>query len=303
MKMEKVSYGGWDNCWRISNPVVDLVVTADVGPRIIRFGFVGDVNEFKEYPDELGLTGGDDWRLYGGHRLWHAPEDSVRTYWPDNAPVEVKSFKSYARFSQPVELTTGIQKQIEIRLDPQEARVEVTHRLTNLGLWDVELSAWALSVMDTGGVAIVPLPARGEHPRDLIPTSTIILWPYANLTDPRWTIGEQYILFRQHPRWSRPQKIGVSVPDGWAAYARQGHLFVKQFDYFAEAVYPDLGSCVELFNRQEMAELETLGPLVVLAPGQSVEHVETWRLLKNIPQPETEADVIRYVVPAIAALK
>lgn len=303
MKIEKVSYGGWDNCWKISNPVVDLVVTADVGPRIIRFGFTGEANEFKEYPEQSGLTGGEEWRIYGGHRLWHAPEDTVRTYWPDNVPVEVKPHKNFVRFSQPVELTTGIQKQIDIRLDTQKARVEVTHRLTNLGLWDVELAVWALSVMDTGGVAILPLPPRGEHPIDIIPTSTITLWPYANLSDPRWTFGEKYILFRQHPRWTTPQKIGVSVPDGWAAYARSGHLFVKQFTFFGDAVYPDLGSCAEVFNREEMAELETLSPLVVLAPGESAEHVETWHLLKDIPQPENEADVIRNVVPAIKLLK
>ena len=38
--MERVEYGGWANCYRLHNDVVELIVTADVGPRIIRFGFV-----------------------------------------------------------------------------------------------------------------------------------------------------------------------------------------------------------------------------------------------------------------------
>ena len=49
-----------------------MIATTDVGPRIIRFGFVGEENEFKEYEDTTGQVGGDEWRIYGGHRLWHA---------------------------------------------------------------------------------------------------------------------------------------------------------------------------------------------------------------------------------------
>jgi hypothetical protein len=299
MRIEKIEYHGWPNCYQISNGRIELVVTTDVGPRIIRFGFPGEPNEFKEYSEEAGLTGGDTFRLYGGHRLWHAPEDVLRTYFPDNAPVTAKIYAKYLKVTQPVESTTGIQKEMEIRMHPDQAQVEVTHRLTNRNLWDVEIAAWSLSVMDSGGVAILPLPPRGVHPQDLLPSSTLILWPFTDLSDPRWTIGQRYILFRQNPRWTVAQKIGASVPDGWAAYARAGHLFVKQFTYFADLPYPDLGSCVELFNRQEMAEVETLGPSLVIAPGETVEHIERWSLFRDVPQPDSEADVEKFIAPLI----
>ena len=57
--MENIAYGGWASCARLSNQLVDLVITQPVGPRVIRFGFCGDVNEFCEFPDQLGQTGGD----------------------------------------------------------------------------------------------------------------------------------------------------------------------------------------------------------------------------------------------------
>ncbi len=66
VNLEKTSYGGWPNCYRLSNLAVELIVTADVGPRVIRFGFVGAENEFKEYEEQLGQTGGREWRIYGG---------------------------------------------------------------------------------------------------------------------------------------------------------------------------------------------------------------------------------------------
>jgi hypothetical protein len=295
MNIEKIEYKGWPNCYRLSNEMVDLVVTSDVGPRIIRFGFIREGNEFKEYPEEVGKTGGEDWHLYGGHRLWHAPEDTVRTYFPDNYPVSVRAYPNFLRVTQLTEATTGIQKELDIRLDPEKAHVQVTHRLMNNNLWEVELAAWALTVMDIGGVAIVPLPPRGVHPKDLLPTSSLTLWPYTDMSDPRWTFGKRFILFRQNPRWTIPQKIGGLVPDGWIAYAHAGHLFVKKFTCYLDATYPDMGSSIELFNREEMAEMETLGPVVPLGPGEGVEHIEDWYLLKDVPQPDSEADVIENV--------
>ena len=77
--IERIEYGGWPNCYRFSNQRIELIITTDVGPRVIRLGFVGQDNEFKEYPDMLGQTGGKEWRIYSGHRFWHAPEQQDRT--------------------------------------------------------------------------------------------------------------------------------------------------------------------------------------------------------------------------------
>jgi hypothetical protein len=303
MEIEKIAYKGWPNCYRLSNNLVDLVVTSDVGPRIIRYGFIAEANEFIEFAEDSGKTGGDDWRSYGGHRLWHAPEHKVRTYFPDNDPVQVRQYPKFLRVTQLIEPTTGIQKEMDIRLDPETSHVQVTHRLVNNNLWDIELAVWALSVMANGGVAILPLPPRGEHPVQILPTSSLVLWPYTDLSDPRWTLGAHFILQRQHPRWPGAQKIGATVPDGWIAYARDGHLFVKKFTNYTDEIYPDLGCSVELFSRGDLSEMETLSPTVVLEPGEGVEHVEDWYLLKDVPQPESDDDVLQNVAPLIMELK
>ena len=56
IKVEKVAYKGWQNCYRVSNGEVELIVTGDVGPRVIRFGFIGGQNLFKEFPEQLGMA-------------------------------------------------------------------------------------------------------------------------------------------------------------------------------------------------------------------------------------------------------
>lgn len=300
--MRKVAYRGWKSCYRLDNGTIELVVTADVGPRVIRFGFVGAENEFAEYDEMMGKTGGAGWRIYGGHRLWHAPEMAPRTYYPDNQPVQVSERGSVVHVVQPVEKTTGIQKEIDIRLSPRRARVQLTHRLRNTNPWAIDLSVWALSVMAKGGRCIVPLPPRGSHPKDLPASNTLTLWAYTDLSDPRWTWGRKYVLLRQDPRAGDPQKIGAMVPDGWAAYARGGHLFVKQFPFVPGATHPDYGCNFETFTNGDMLEVESLGPMTRLEPGAVAEHVEHWSLFRGMPVPANDREVDRHVLPKVRAL-
>jgi hypothetical protein len=264
---------------------------------------VGQDNEFKEFEDMMGETGGDEWCIYGGHRLWHAPEMQPRSYFPDNSPIALEQHDDFVRLIEPPEATTGIQKEIDLCLSPDEAHVQVTHRLRNTNLWAVELAVWALTVMTQGGKAIVPLPPRGSHEENLLPTNTLTLWAYTDMTDPRWTWGRKYVMLRQDLNIEAPQKIGALVPDGWVACARNGHLFVKKFNHVAGASYPDFGCSVETFANADMLEVETLAPLVRLQPGAAAEHVEDWFLFDDVPLPQSDADVDEHVLPRITGAK
>jgi hypothetical protein len=297
-RASKVAYQGWSNCYRLSNELVEVTLTTDVGPRLMRFGFIGE-NELAEFPGDLGKTGGNEFRLYGGHRLWHAPESRERTYCPDNFPLTLEQEAESVRVIQPTETTTGIQKELEISLSPDEAHLRILHRLRNHNLWTVELSVWALTAMAPGGTAIIPLPPRGKHPEDLLPSSTLTVWPYTDLSDPRLTWGRKYVLLHQDPNRPSPLKIGASVPDGWAAYARNERLFVKTFQHISGATYPDFGCSLEAFADGEMLELETLGPMTRVEPGGMAEHTESWFLWRGVPTPRGDDDIEGYVLPKL----
>src|ERR1039458_8820582 len=90
IKIDKIDYRGWANSWRMSNGEVEVVVTGDVGPRVMRYGFAGGQNFFKEFAGQMGKTGEATWQPRGGHRVWIAPEDVVKSYAPDNAPVAIE---------------------------------------------------------------------------------------------------------------------------------------------------------------------------------------------------------------------
>ncbi|MBI2681246.1 MAG: hypothetical protein HYX25_09610, partial [Candidatus Solibacter usitatus] len=40
VKIDKTNYKGWPNSYRVSNGEVELVITSDIGPRVMRYGFV-----------------------------------------------------------------------------------------------------------------------------------------------------------------------------------------------------------------------------------------------------------------------
>ncbi|MCZ7644174.1 MAG: DUF4380 domain-containing protein [Planctomycetota bacterium] len=299
--MQRTDYAGWTNCIRLANAEIELIATADVGPRVIRFGFIGGPNEFWECKPHLGQTGGDTWRIFGGHRLWHAPEHMPRSYMADNEPVRVEALPSGGvRLAPQVEPDTKIAKELELHLDPKANRVTATHRLRNEGLWPIELAPWALSVMAAGGTCVIPFPPRGPHPEHLLPASTLTLWKYTDLADPRYTFGTSSLLLRQDAARPKPQKIGAWNPEGWIAYANHGHAFVKRFPHVEGAPYPDRGANCEAFANGQMLEVETLGPLTKLAPGEAAVHVETWSLHRGVEAPRNDAEVAARILPLLA---
>ncbi len=280
VKQEEVSYQGWPNCIRLTNGEIELIATTDVGPRIIRLAFNGEENLFKEWPEQLGKTGGSSWRIYGGHRFWHAPEVRPRTYAPDNSPVKHQWDGKTLTLTQPTESSTRVQKEIEITLAPNRNRVEVLHRLINHNPWEIEVAPWALSVMQGPGRVIVPQEPKSDQ---LLPVRAIALWGYTEMGDPRWTWGNRYIQLESDPEANDAEKFGVRNSLGWSAYVPKGRddLFIKRYPERSDAEYPDFGCNAEFYTNGDMLEVETLGPLVDLPPEASVEHVERWFLFQQ----------------------
>ena len=306
--MDVIEYRGWKNNLLLTNGAVELVVTLDVGPRVIAYRLPGGFNVMKNYDSMMGGTGEAEWQIRGGHRFWLAPEDLTRTYFPDNRPVKWEAIGTHAaRFTPPPEIEYGVQKVMELRLAPTGTKVEVTLRVTNTGTAPTELAPWGPTVMAPGGIEILPLPPKKNHPghpskakspADYAPNQELILWPYFDFADTRWTFGKRYAFLRQDVN-KGPTKIGLAHREGWVAYLNSGVLFVKRFDYREGAVYPDRGTRYQTFSNEDMLEMETVGELVTLAPGASAELTESWELHGGVPPVNTEVDVDRVILPLL----
>jgi hypothetical protein len=283
MKTEKLL---GQECVSLENAKLKLSVTKSVGPRILSLRYANGENLFAELPDAtIDCPGVGPFHLYGGHRLWHAPEDPSRTYLPDDSPVEIVPVENGCLVTQDVEAKTGLQKSMEIRLIGDAPQVVITHRLSNQGLWPVTCSLWALSQLKPGGVAILP---QSSEETGMLPNHSIAFWPYTNPSDPNVTWGQSCVLINVNVKSAF--KIGFQNPRGWLAYWLNDTLFVKRAKYEAQSAYYDFGSSSECYCNDQFIELETLAPIVTIEPGASATHVETWELYGKVDRPRDEKD-------------
>lgn len=282
-------WGNWNNCVYLSNGIVDLVATTDIGPRIMRFGYQHKNNVFLEIDSQIGKTGGNDYRLYGGTRIWHSPEDSTRSYYPDNFPVKYDCNRNILRLLQDVESSTGMQKEILLKLEERSNKVEVVYKIYNKNLWPIKYALWALTLMAKNGRAVIPQEPFESWDQNLLPTRPIVLWSYTRMNDPRWIWGDRFMQLKQNPKSEGPTKIGTLNKREWIAYINNGYVFIKRFRYFENEEYPDYQSNIEVYSDPELFELETLSPLKTVMPGNYFEHKENWYLFKADISEDEEA--------------
>jgi hypothetical protein len=299
MHVKKFGYGGWENNLQLGNDKAELVISLDVGPRILSYRTPHGENVLKNFDEQMGGRGENEWMIRGGHRFWIAPEDEKLTYVPDNIPVTHDlSEPNAVRLENPPVDPWGIRKEMHVSLASDSSEVTIVHRATNSGSAPITIATWGITVMVPGGLEIIPMPPLGEHPRDLLPNRVMVPWPYLDMTDPRWKFGWRFITLRQSQH-GPPTKLGLTHLTGWVAYLLRDALFVKTIEHVPGATYPDFGCNLETFTNAAMLEIESLSPLKTLQPGESMGHVEKWYLLAGIPMPASlkERDMEAWIEP------
>lgn len=285
MKIEELNHSFYGRCIRLSAGGIRLITTVDVGPRIV---YYGDKNNNVLYNDRDNLINkggpyfdknfkkGERWRIYGGHRLWKSPED-LATYVPDNYPCTFEVVERGIRLISPVEKMTGLLKTITITMT-ENGDVKLEHSFTNKGRSTSRVSLWAITVMEAGGKALVPL---CDQDTGFLPNRNLVYWPYSQNNDPRLRIMDQYLTLEQERTADRAFKVGLFNRYGVLGYYRRSTLFIKRFTGQDSLQYPDYQCNAELYTDSYILELETLSPLCELKTGEITTHTEQWSF-KNI---------------------
>jgi len=270
-------------------------ITTDIGPRIIYLAHKEnpDVNLFGVVPDFSINTSEGKWRIFGGHRLWVSPEAMPRSYSLDDKPIRIRITDSEVIVEGNPEPHNSIKKRILIRPISDNNSIEVVHEIENIGRWPIKFACWAISVMRRNGFAIVPIKPNPVDEKGLLPDRIIVLWPYTNISDERLILGKNYIFVKQDPNIKDPLKIGVRANPPYVAYWIKEYLFVKKISIESNAEYPDFQSNVEVYTNNLFLELETLGPLREIEPGEVNRHSEIWKVISVGELKPLEEDVTR----------
>ncbi|MCO5183324.1 MAG: hypothetical protein M9918_21965 [Anaerolineae bacterium] len=269
-------YYGWKT-GVLENNHVRLEYLTQAGPRIVRLSRANSAeNLFAEVPDVNWPTSEGTFNIFGGHRLWHAPEVGNRTDLPDNSGVVVSSDNGRVQLSRSAD-KSGIAKAMSIQLHHDAAAVTVNHTLRNDNGWPVQLAPWAITQMRLGGTAIFPQQTEPLDRDGLLPNRALVLWPYARWDDARFQPSPDVI---RVVGTAQPVafKMGMMNRHGWLAYVHGDTCFRKTFTPQPDQPHADLGCNSEIYVKDAFLELETLGPLVTLRPGASASHKEVWEL-------------------------
>ncbi len=306
----EITYKNFGRCVKLDNGTASVIITVDVGPRIISYCLNGRENmlledvdrEFRDDSQELRdyFGEGKTWYIYGGHRLWSSPESYPHSYVPDNEPV----MWSRADMGENVGICltspvtrTGQQHTTYVWLDRDNAgtsKVQICHNITNVSGAIVTLAPWAMTVCAAGAVEIFPQSARDNG---LLSNRRNVFWSYSDISDERFFLGNKYGTLRQVKGAPSKFKIGMNNEDGWAAVVNRGQIFLKNFHMEIDGNYPDYGCNFETFTNGIFLECESLGELKTLKNGQKVSLVEDWELIEcsDTFDPRNEASIDGFV--------
>jgi hypothetical protein len=256
---------------------IDFLTTA--GPRIVGFRPVSSgENLFAETPDIKWDTPHGIFNLWGGHRFRVSPQNPNTTTIPDDEPPEITLTEgTQVEIIGPIEKVTGLQKTIVLSLYPDRPAAHVNHILLNYNDRPITLSVWALTQLPLGGFGILPQNTKSLDSAGLLPNRNLVLWPYSNWNDERIRYQDDYHMIIAKPDRDA-FKIGYLNQEGWIGYVWRNYLFLKKFQPETGAIYPDMGCNTEIYIQDRFIELETLGPLVDLRPGEPTSHDEIWEI-------------------------
>lgn len=250
-----------------------LGVPLDHGLRIAYLSYKGSDNLFFEQPrDMTALTTADGWRIYGGHRLWIAPE-SKDIYYPDNDAISYKISDGKITIRQKNDPWINVEKTMEIFFLSNDS-LQITHIIKNTDSQAKTFSVWPVTSVAPGGTEYIPLHYAQSGSAPLHKIST---WYYTSLGDERAEYKRDLITLRHKPN-DLLYKIGISHPAGPITYTNKGVDFEKSFEIDKDSEYPDGNVSYETYMCNYMVEMESLSPLYTVEAGRCAEHKEIWKL-------------------------
>ena len=317
-----IAYHGWANAVRLSNGVVEVVIVPRIG-RIMAVAWAGQPQTSPIYqnPGEQGKPAPPEapfpkvWANFGGDKVWPSPQSDwpqhQPTGWPpdpafDTGPYVVSRVHNGVRLTGPVSPYYGIRVMRDITLRPRGAWVDIHDTFVRVrpGVGtgaNLPVGIW--SVCQVRGDAAVFLPLETHH---AFPGSGYTrLQSTTPLAHPLWQAAQGMLTVQ----WAKgvSGKVGVDDRAGWLACLYGGNqLFAVQFQRALHGQYPDNGCDAEVYINGDPAtpylEMELLGRLAHLRPGQSLARSLTWHLLRLPRRPRNAAEARRLVRAALEGL-
>jgi len=271
LEIERTEFLGWKDAYRLRLGEAEMVVVTEIGPRILGLSVAGGPNLLYVDQATAGKGQGDtEWHIYGGARIWVAPE-SQDTYAPDNSPCEVEVSDGVFTALAPTAERTQLQKRLTV--SGQGDRFVLEMGVTNRGNVLYSGAVWAIACVVPTGALAFPWGRGGTWDQKKICYWNCWMEHTSDVTSSQYRPGPD--MFRIVPT-GEEGKVGTAAPEGWIAYCRDEATFIKQHCVIPNANYPDDNCSQQMYTCPDFIEMETLTPMTIFYPGEEIVHHEVW---------------------------
>ena len=197
-----------------------------------------------------------------------------------------------ARLTSAEDPSSGLQLMREFKLDEHSSRLSCTQTMKNISDGTREYCHWGRTLAAGHGVCLVPLASKSRFPQGFITYDPGPVANFAHEDHPNVKVRDRFLEISGPPPRS---KFGIDSDAGWFAYiTRNNLLYVMQFPVFPERVYGELEPYTVSIYYWEKAfcELEPIGPMERLEPGESASFTEVWWLFPyDFPREGHQVDI------------
>lgn len=279
-----IDYFGHKNCVVLQNADTRVVLTGEGGGRVLEYAWKGQ-NAIYLSPAQKGWRWDPakevPWEGPTGGRLDIGPENTIPAHpelWLGDWTVEITGPRQ-ARMTSVEDGPTGVQLVREFRLEEKGSHLSCTQIIRNVSDQVQRWGHWSRTFAPGGGIVVVPLSASSRFPQHYVrygPGPVMNFQP----NDPMIRRRGDFLEILGTPQQA---KLGMDSMEGWFAYLMDSDLaFVKRYRTYPDRVYGEMAalSISIWYYKNEMCELEPIGPLEELDPGEAAAFTEDWWLLE-----------------------
>ena len=291
--ISREEYYGWTNAMVMRSDNAEVVVVPEIG-RVMSFRLAGGENVFWDDPSLYGKPVNPEaaeWINFGGDKSWPAPEADWGRYtgrkeWHpppafDAAPVDVRVDGRELILTSPVDPYYGIQVTRRLALARGEPKLTITTTYERVAGAPAKVGVWVISQFKDPVAVYVPLREKSLFSNGFVKFSE---GPWTNV------VAEGGLL-RINRDPAKPHKLGSD--GGQLLWVGAQVMCLVTSSRVPGAEYPDQGASVEVYTNPDpktYVELETLGPLSLMNPGDKITRVNTYQLYPRTTRaPERDA--------------
>ena len=278
VSVERVSYHGWSDCYLIDNGSVEAVIVPAIG-RIMQLRLKGEAYgafwENRALDGQLHDADSNDWLNFGGDKCWPAPQSAWPQHqgqdWPppvaiDARPVEAVASERGILLTSPIDSGYGIQVVRRVELDAAQPVMRIRTEYHKLSGAPVTVSIWTVTQMSEPERVCIQLQTASRFAAGFV---RLLEAEPADLK-----IDGCLLSLTRHAR----QQVKVGTDGSCMAWL--GHNCVVRIDtVITPGEYPDGGCVTEVYTNPDplqYVELETLGPLTTMNPGDRIEQTTVY---------------------------